>query len=106
MTDWQPMETAPRDGTRILGDCVHEADPYYVGETRLTTYGAHAEGARFPDDGVYIVTWGGELLEYEYEYTNTPSAHIPDWWFLAESDFEVVANPVRWMPLPEGTNAR
>ena len=27
-------------------------------------------------------------------------AHMPDWWFVAGSDFECAANPTHWMPLP------
>lgn len=99
---WQDISTAPRDGTRILGLCVHDADPYFLPNNRITTYASHCEsGPGQADDGVHIVQWGGEYTEYEDEYTNTPSCHIPDWWFLAETDFGTVANPTHWMPLPE-----
>lgn len=92
---WRPIETAPKDGTAIVGWCVHAADPYFENESagRLTTYGAHAEGLSRVQDGPHVVVWGGE-------YDDTDDGYIPDWWFLAGSDFETVANPTHWMPLP------
>lgn len=101
MSNWQPMETAPRDGTPILGWCVHEADPYQEGD-RLTTYGAHAEGLSRVDDGPHVLVWGGEYSERDWE--SGRDEYIPAWWFLSTSEFEVVGNPVLWSPIekPEG----
>ncbi|MDD2230453.1 MAG: hypothetical protein PHY48_13700 [Candidatus Cloacimonetes bacterium] len=90
---WQPMETAPQDGTAILAVCIHEVDPYMVdGGVRLTVYGAHAEGLTHVQDGIHVIEWGGEYIDVEYT--------IPPWWFRSGSDFEEVANPVAWLPIP------
>jgi len=90
---WLPMEKAPKDGTPILGMCVHTADPYHTEDpSLLTTYGAHCEGLIHVQDGPQLLVWGGAYSEDDWE--------IPDWWFLSNSDFEIVANPVAWLPLP------
>lgn len=89
---WRTMSTAPKDGSPILAWCLHEADPYFLDdENRLTVYGAHAEGLSHAQDGYRIVQWGGEYFEEDI--------HIPDWWFVVDTDYEVVANPVAWSPL-------
>lgn len=96
---WQPIETAPRDGRPILGWCNHDADPYWEEEgKRMTVYGAHAEGLSRVSDGPHVLVWGGEYSEYEWE-TGTGFT-IPDWWFRAGSEFEEVANPTHWIPIP------
>ena len=60
--EWQPMETAPKDGTAILAVCNHEADPYMEdGGARLTVYGAHAEGSTHVHDGIHVLEWGDEV---------------------------------------------
>jgi hypothetical protein len=95
---WQPIETAPRDGTPIVGWCVHAADPYCLGDgKRLTAYGGHTEGLSHVEDGPHVVVWGGAFDESTLEH---PGAWMPDWWFQYGSSFEVTANPTHWMPLP------
>ena len=96
---WQPIETAPKDGTPIIGWCDHEADLYYEEEgKRVTVYAAHAEGMSHVPDGPHVLVWGGEYSEHD-AYTGS-SFTIPCWWFRVGSDFEEVANPTHWMPLP------
>ena len=93
---WQPIETAPKDGTTIIGWCVHDADPYYDPEfdgKRLTPYGSNAEGMSYVDDGVNLICWHDVIHEDEYI--------IPAWWCLADGYGETAANPTHWMPLPE-----
>lgn len=103
MSKWQPIETAPKD-TPILAWCDHEADPYEMeptsdGRSQVTLYAAHAEGLSHAETGFHIVEWGGGFDDSTYEYPN--GACLPDWWFVAGSEFEVAANPTHWMPLPE-----
>jgi hypothetical protein len=97
MSTWQPIETAPKDGTAILAWCVHEADPYHDGDN-LTLYGAHTEGLSHVADGWAIVQWGGSWDDSTWE---SQGPMLPDWWFQYGSEFEVTANPTHWMPLPE-----
>jgi hypothetical protein len=99
MSEWQPIETAPKDGSPILAWCVHEADPYWIEGGRLTLYGAHTEGLSHVDDGLNIVVWGGAFDDRSWE--DAGGAYLPDWWFRHGSEFEETANPTHWMPLPE-----
>lgn len=96
-TGWQPMETAPKDGTPILARCDHAADEDYG--DRLSVYASHAEGTRHVPDGLHVVVWGGAYEEAGDEI-GYGSYVMPDWWFRAGSDFEEVANAVAWMPIP------
>lgn len=92
---WQPIETAPKDRP-ILAWCNHEADPYHEGE-RLTLYAAHAESLGHAPTGHHIVEWGGGWADS----IDDGGGWLPDWWFVAGSEFETAANPTHWMPLPE-----
>lgn len=97
--NWQPIETAPKDGTPILGWCVHGADPYVEDEKsgRLTLYGAHAEGLSHVEDGAHVLVFGGGWDERTYE--DPSGGFLDDWWFRDGSEFEVAANPVFWQPI-------
>lgn len=100
MSDWQPIETAPKD-IPILAWCDHEADPYFENEEtgRLTLYAAHGEVDRsHAPTGFHIIEWGGAFDSRTFEDPN--DAWMPDWWFVVGSHFEVAANPTHWMPLP------
>ena len=59
--------------------------------------GIEQEIAPVPD-GPHVLVWGGEYSEHD-AYTGS-SFTIPCWWFRVGSDFEEVANPTHWMPLP------
>lgn len=98
LTQPRPIETAPKD-KQILAWCIHAADPYYLDNgKRLTTYAAHYEVLGGATDGFQVVEWGGECVE---EYFGEELRRIPDWWFVVGTDFEMVANPVCWWPLPQ-----
>ena len=94
------MDSAPKDGTPILALCNHEADPYFEEDgVHLTLYGAHTEGFSHVINGKHVIQWGGAYDESTWE--NSDGEHLPDWWFLFGSDFEITANPIRWWPLPD-----
>lgn len=96
---WQPIATAPKDRP-ILCWCSHEADSYTIDEEgdRLTTYGTHAEGVlSHVKDGPHVLEWGGGYDDSTLEVYCPP---VPDWWFLYGSDYETVANPTHWFPIP------
>lgn len=93
VTEWQPIETAPKDGTVIIAWCNHSADPYFLQDgKRLTPYGANAEGMSHAEDGVNLVYWHDAFNEIEYT--------IPAWWCVSDGTGEIAANPTHWMPLP------
>ena len=84
----------------ILAWCDHEADTFYISEDskHLTLYAAHGEALSYAPNGWNIIVWGGAFDDSTWEYPIQGS--LPDWWFVAGSDFEVVANPVKWCRLP------
>ena len=90
------MEAAPRDKP-ILAWCDHEADPHSEdGGKTLTLYAAHAEGMSHAPTGRHIIEWGGAFDE-----TAEWGGSLPDWWFVAGSQFEVAANPIAWCLIPD-----
>jgi hypothetical protein len=93
---WQPIETAPKDGTEILAICRHEADPYHDGDG-LTAYGARCEGLGHVDDGMHVIAW--EEAREESDGWESPSYWVPAGW-VHNANPELMANPTHWMPLP------
>lgn len=94
----QDISTAPKDRP-VLAWCNHEADDYFADESgkHLSLYAAHYEGLAHAPTGFHIVVWGGGWTD-SYE---DGGANLPDWWFVANSEFEVAANPTHWVELPE-----
>lgn len=101
MSEWQPIETAPKD-TDILVYFDHDADPYQDPEApgKLTPYAAWAEGGDFLDGaGVCVAKWHAQHWKVEDEYGS--GFWMPAWWFAKHNgDYEFAVNPTHWMPLP------
>lgn len=96
---WKTIDSAPQDGTPILGWCRHDADLYYDdNDDSLTPYGCHCEGLNHVSDGPHVVLWVDDYQDGDWE---NGYITIPGWWFRDDSDFEVVANPTHWMSIPE-----
>lgn len=80
MTTWQPIETAPKDGTEVLG------------------YRA--------DCGVLLIQWSclqEFLTERELEGMDEITTFAEDWFyadFVAGGRLEGSELPTHWMPLP------
>jgi hypothetical protein len=81
MTTWQPIETAPRDGTAIL---IYQPDYEVGGERECERANFHwrdGQAGVWYDDHRYAIgywrPWGG--------WGNRNNAHV---------------NPTHWMPLP------
>jgi hypothetical protein len=78
--EWQPIETAPKDGTKVLLACPNSifialwcSSAYFLDDSRCRWY--------IPDtDPVGCVFKGEEIVRYNYCFTTTAT---------------------HWMPLPE-----
>jgi len=82
MDDWQPIETAPRDGTVIDLGCVNDMDREHENESHGYRYGF----VRFTD------------CRWHTEYTQVPR------WVDRSTEETIEDNGWRathWMPLPE-----
>ena len=73
MSDWQPIETAPKDGTVIL--LYRFTDPVKLGFPIYTRFQA----------------W-----DYAVGYYTSDKERAPTGWVSPP-----IANPTHWMPLPE-----
>lgn len=99
------MNAAPRDGTPILvwhaaddrcggGKCGERTNGRY----HLCLFHAHVDGLYAAEPGYNVAVWGGGWADTG-EYGEV-QAELEDWWFVRDSEFERVTNPVAWQPLP------
>ncbi len=89
MSEWQPIETAPKDGTLILlyaGAQMYDGKPT---DPRLTCgYWLVLE------HGDYLGDCGGECRCPEYDDPPDP------YWYSEDGGFTTENPPTHWMPLP------
>lgn len=100
---WKPMETAPKDRP-ILAWCVKQcSNPGCENESPfgLCLYHAHAEGLASAKPGFNILEWGGSWDVGTWE--DPHAGYLPDWWFVRNTDFEVVASPILWTDIEPPT---
>jgi hypothetical protein len=85
MTGWQPIETAPKDGTSILilrGETIPDIP--------LIEVASYSDGAAAEELGYREFAKYGAWMVW----------NAPDNWYLVD-----VAEPTHWMPLPETPDA-
>jgi len=79
--EWQPIETAPKDGTPII---------LFGG--RVTA--GHWEAERWPVSAEYHGSTGEYLGQFE------TGECIEAWWYSEDGGFDSESQPTHWMPLP------
>lgn len=89
MSEWQPISTAPKDGTHILLWAPAQTFEGKPTEPRLT-YGYWD----VPEHGAYLGDCGGECRCPEYDDCPDP------YWFSMDGSFTEENPPTHWMPLP------
>lgn len=96
MSDWQPIDTAPKDRP-IWVYYDHDEDPGWVDDT-MTEYCCYAEaGVNKTGKGQVEAVWfDGEIQENEY---NGDRYLDPGWWFINDGDGTAI-NATHWRELP------
>ena len=107
MSEWQPIETAPKDQD-ILVWFDHDKDPYQCPHDpkRLTDYAAWTESGDFLDGkGFAVARWFGRQWEPTGDYGE--GYWMPGAWFVCENDdYQRVCNPTHWQLLPAPPEAQ
>ncbi|MGV6816142.1 MAG: hypothetical protein ACWA44_02595 [Thiotrichales bacterium] len=88
MNDWQPIETAPKDGTEIL------------------VWNAELKERKWYEEGkVMLVSWGVDILHYPGAKPNwtwcVPGSHQDE-----QGGCETANRATHWMPVPGGPNSK
>lgn len=82
---WQPIETAPKDGTPILGYCPGLSNNREYCQPLKSDFHVVAWGTDMRRDG----GWIGDIIYEERDYYGYNSAYLSG------------VNPTHWMPLPK-----
>jgi len=85
MSEWQPIGSAPKDGTWIIGATFRKE--WTAAGKRLSLC---------PSD-IYSCRWM-TCFDFAAEYGGDPDDYLDGCWDNGEDDAE---NPTHWMPLPE-----
>lgn len=86
MSDWQPIEAAPKDGRCIL---------LWLAKWAGEINGVHH--CQRPDDAVAVGWWRNGSARYPGD----------DWWELSGGDaYAVWGQPTHWQPLPDAPSTK
>jgi hypothetical protein len=96
---WKPITEAEEfkiSRKPIFVMCVHDNNAF-IDSYHFTVYGAHCEIFPHTEDGPQVVVWGGGMSGGE----GLDAYDIPPWWYRYGSNFQEVANPILFLPIPE-----
>lgn len=107
MSNWKPIETAPKDeAVPVLVYYDHNADPYRdpANPDKLTDYACHADGGDYlAHCGVTVAVWREGWHENDgWESANPPYWMPAAWWVWLDGDAgDHVVNATHWQRLPK-----